>query len=342
MPVGTPIANWSGWIGLDRGGESYKLVRTNLTEGRAVKPIPLALAGLAALVAAGVALSQLKGADPRPVAAANAVAARDGRIYGLGTVEARLLSRLGFEAAGTLSDILVDQGDRVVKGQVLARLGLADQQARVAQAEAGLRQAQAALVQANARLDRARATRDQRASVNQRRQTLASRGTVSVEAAEDALASSVVAVADVAVAASDVEAAKGGIESAVAKLALERALLDKLTLTAPFDGLVIERARELGSAIAPGGTVLTIADPETVWVTAFVDESLAGRLAVGQVAEIALRSRPGQPVPGKVARIDLENDRVSEERRVQVAFDRPLAPFTLGEQAEVLISAKMP
>ncbi|MBF0324358.1 MAG: efflux RND transporter periplasmic adaptor subunit [Alphaproteobacteria bacterium] len=307
-----------------------------------MKPIFLVLGGLAAVVAGGVALSRMKGEGPQPVVAAHAAAPRDGRVYGLGTVEARLLSRLGFEAAGTLSEILVDQGDRVTKGQVLARLGLADQQARVSQAEAGVRQAQAALVQANARLDRARATRDQRASVNQRRQTLASRGTVSVEAAEDAQATSAVAVADVAVAASDVEAAKGGIESAVAKLALERALLDKLTLVAPFDALVIERARELGSAVAPGGTVLTIADPATIWVTAFIDEALAGRVEVGQVAEISLRSRPGQPLAGKVARIDLENDRVSEERRVQVAFDTPLAPFTLGEQAEVLISAKRP
>lgn len=305
-----------------------------------MKRVILVLAGLAVAGGAFVMLRPKDGTVADSVGRAQAGAAvRDGRVYGLGTVEAKLLSRLGFEVAGTLSEILVDQGDRVVRGQVLARLSLADQQARVAQAEAGVRQAQAALVQANARLDRARALRDQRANVNQRRQTLASRGTVSVEAAEDAQATSAVAVADVAVAISDVEAAKGGIESAVARLALERALLDKLTLTAPFDGVVIERARELGSAVAPGGVVLTVADPATVWVSAFVDETLAGRLATGQAAEISLRSRPGHPFTGKVVRIDLENDRVSEERRVQVAFDTPLSPFTLGEQAEVLIDA---
>ncbi len=263
----------------------------------------------------------------------------DGRVYGLGTVEARVLSRLGFELTGTIWALDVDQGDPVRRGQVLARLNPGDQLARVAQAEAGVKQAQAALGQALARLERAKALRGQRISINQRRQTLVSRGTVSVEAAEDAQAGSAVAGADVAVAAADVDAARGGIDAAQARLALERAILDKSVLTAPYDGMVIERSRELGSAVAPGTIVLSLADPATIWVTAYVDESLAGRLAVGQAADITLRSQPGRSFPGRVARIDLENDRVSEERRVQVAFQSIPSPFTLGEQAEVLVAA---
>lgn len=297
--------------------------------------IPIAI-GLLLLIGGGVVLTKGSSAPTAPVTLSRPT--DDGRVYGLGTVEARTLSRLGFELNGTLSQIASDQGDRVQRGQALASLDVRDQLARVAQAEAGVKQAQATLSLALARLDRAKALRDQRRSVNQRRQTLASNGTVSAEAAEDAQAGSTVAIADVAVAMADVEAARGGIDAAQAKRALEQAILDKSTLTAPYDGVIIERSRELGSAISPGMTVLILADPSTIWVTAYVDESLAGRLKPGQPAEIRLRSQPEQHFAGRIARLDLENDRVSEERRVQVAFDHPLSPFTLGEQAEILIT----
>lgn len=297
------------------------------------KVVLIAAAVLA--VAAGSAVA-MRG-ESRQAAAPAALRSDDGRVYGLGSVEARVLSRLGFELAGTLAEIVVDQGERVGRGRPLASLDTRQQQARVGQAEAGVRQAQAVLVQAQSRLDRARTLRGQRDSVNQRRQSLASRGTVSVEVAEDAQAGSATAAADVVVAASDVEAARANLDAARALLQLEQAVLAKATLLAPYDAVVVERSLELGTAVAPGAVALVVADPASVWVRAFVDESLAGRLAVGQRADIALRSQPGRTFPGRVVRIDIENDRVSEERRVHVAFDAIPEPFHLGEQAEILV-----
>ena len=60
------------------------------------------------------------------------------RIYGLGTVEARVLSRVGFEVGAALTTLSADAGDRVVQGQVLAALHPAEQEARVARARAVL------------------------------------------------------------------------------------------------------------------------------------------------------------------------------------------------------------
>jgi HlyD family secretion protein len=73
-------------------------------------------------------------------------------------------------------------------------------------------------------------------------------------------------------------------------------------------------------------------------VLAFIDESKAGEIKVGELAEIVLRSRAGQRVTGRVARIEPESDRVNEERRVEIAFDAIPANFNLGEQAEVYIT----
>jgi len=244
-------------------------------------------------------------------------------IYGIGTVEARVQSAIGFEVSGTVVELTADQGDRVVKGQVLARLADGEQRAVVAQAEA-------ALAQARARLERARAVREQKQSVDSRRQALERKGTVSIEAAEDARAGADIAAADVAVALADIEASRALLER-------ERQKLAKFTLTAPFDGVVVKRDRELGAAVVAGVAVFTVVDPATVWVRAYVDEARAGGLAVGRTARVVLRSSPGRDFPGRVARIDIEADRVSEERIVHVAFDAIPQPFHLGEQAEMVV-----
>ncbi|MCA1906906.1 MAG: efflux RND transporter periplasmic adaptor subunit, partial [Magnetospirillum sp.] len=191
-------------------------------------------------------------------------------------------------------------------------------------------QAEAALAQARARLERARAVREQKQSVDSRRQALERKGTVSVEAAEDARAGADIAAADVAVALADIEASRALLER-------ERQKLAKSTLLAPYDGVVVKRDRELGAAVVAGGTVFTVVDPATVWVRAYVDEARAGKLAPGQAARIVLRSLPGRDFPGRVARVDIEADRVSEERVVHVAFDVIPQPFHLGEQAEVVV-----
>ncbi|MEO5336406.1 MAG: efflux RND transporter periplasmic adaptor subunit [Magnetospirillum sp. WYHS-4] len=259
-------------------------------------------------------------------------------VYGLGTVEARILSKLGFEVTGTLIELAADHGQSVKAGQLLARLDDREQRAKLAQAEAQFRQGQAGLAQAQARLDRARATLGQKRNVNQRRQSLVRDGAVSKEAAEDANSAADVAVADVAVSAADLEVARGALEAARAQMQREEALLAKYILAAPYDGLVVERSKELGAAVAPGTSVFTVIDPATVWARAYVDEALAGSLAEGQGAEIRLRSLPGQVFAGRVARIDIESDRIAEERRVHAAFDTIPARFHLGEQAEVLVA----
>lgn len=256
-------------------------------------------------------------------AQALAAAPDAGGIYGIGTVEARIQSAIGFEVEGTLVDLTADQGERVAKGQVLAHLADDEQRAVVAQAEA-------TLIQARAKLERARAVLEQKKGVDQRRRTLERKGTVSIEAAEDARAAADVAAADVSVAIADIEASR-------ALLDRERQRLAKFILTAPYDGVVVRRDRELGAAVGTGVPVFTVIDPATVWVRAYVDEARAGRLAPGQTARIVLRSRPGHDFAGRVVRIDIEADRVSEERIVHIAFDDIPQPFHLGEQAEVVV-----
>jgi HlyD family secretion protein len=85
--------------------------------------------------------------------------------------------------------------------------------------------------------------------------------------------------------------------------------------------------------------IFLLANPETVWVKANVDESQLKGVVPGQSATITLRSAPGEKFPGRVARLAWESDRVTEELEVDVAFTPALQNFRLGEQAEVLIAA---
>jgi HlyD family secretion protein len=276
----------------------------------------------------------------RPVEAQVGVLQRDVavEVFGLGTVEARVTSKIGFKVSGVLIDLRADVGDRVAKGAVLARLDDREQSARVGRAKAATEQAEANLQKATASVQKAQANFANAKAINERRQKLVQSATTSVETAETAKTTQDAALADVNLAASDIAVARAAIGDAKAQLQQESATLDFHTLAAPYAAMVTARLKELGSALGAGEPVFTLIDPNSVWVLAFIDESKAGEIAVGEPAEIVLRSRPNQRFRGQVARIEPESDRVNEERRVAIAFDQLPADFYLGEQAEVYIT----
>lgn len=260
------------------------------------------------------------------------------RVFGLGTVEARVVSQIGFEVGAALTELAVDHGDLVNRGDVLARLHASEQDAKVAQAEAGVLRAEASVGRAEANVDRARAVLAQRREVNLRQQTLVGRNIVSEQAAEEAKRDEDVAAAELTVAVSDVDVARAELADARAALAYERTLLDHHVLTAPFDAVIVERHREAGSVIKAGDTIYTLMAPETVWVLAYVDEARAGAIEEGQEAEVRLRSLPNATFKARISRIGIESDRVNEERRVWVTCERCPPRVYLGEQAEVRIT----
>ncbi len=131
-----------------------------------------------------------------------------------------------------------------------------------------------------------------------------------------------------------VAAARAQVREAQAAVAVAQAQVADTAVVSPFTGYVVSRELEPGSTVNPGTPIFKIADPETAWVTVYVDERDTGGLAVGDPAEITLRSQPGRRVPGRVARIQRESDRVTEQLAVDIALEtRPLR-LTLGEQAE--------
>lgn len=259
------------------------------------------------------------------------------RIYGLGTVEARILSRVGFEVGAALTRLSADAGDSVAKGQELAILHSAEQEARVARAGAAVTANEANLAKADAAVVRARAVLAQREAANRRQQGLALRDFASVQRAEEAQRDEDVARADLAVAEADVAVIRAQGLDAAAALRQEEALLAHHRLVAPYDALIVARHAEPGTVVKAGDAIFTLIDPATVWIQAYVDEERAGQLALGQPGTIRLRSQPAAEFHGTVARIGIESDRVNEERRVWLTCADCPAEMFLGEQAEVRI-----
>jgi membrane fusion protein YbhG len=113
-------------------------------------------------------------------------------------------------------------------------------------------------------------------------------------------------------------------ESALAAL---RAQLAKLTLTAPADGVVLTRMSEPGEVAVPGATLLTIGRLDALSLTIYVPENRYGQIQLGQSAQFAVDSFPGQPFGATVTRI--ANQAAFTPRNVQTAEGRATTVYAV-------------
>ena len=109
-------------------------------------------------------------------------------------------------------------------------------------------------------------------------------------------------------------------------------------LLAPAAAVVISRDAEPGSTVVAGQPVLRLANPASLWVKLRVDQSRSAGLQTGLPAQIVLRSDARQTLAGRVQRVELQADAVTEERIAQVAFDQIPATLSMGEMAEVTLT----
>ncbi len=147
------------------------------------------------------------------------------RLYGLGTVEARVLSRVGFEVGAALVSVSVDAGAAVTAGQELAALHPAEQEARVARARAAVAASAAGQAKAEAAVARAEAVLVQRRAANTRQKELARQDVASNQRAEEAQRDEEVARAELELAKADLGVIRAQGADAAAALRLEETLL---------------------------------------------------------------------------------------------------------------------
>ncbi|MEP7259558.1 MAG: efflux RND transporter periplasmic adaptor subunit [Usitatibacter sp.] len=259
-------------------------------------------------------------------------------LFGIGTVEARRAYLIGPTASGRVLRVVVDVGDTVKAGQLLAEMDPVDIDERVAALDATIARAGSAAAAADAQRKDAVA-RKELAAINARRYAdLAAKNFISAGALDARLQEQTSANAVVSAADANLAAAKQDMQRLAAERAGLRRQRDNVRLLAPADGVVISRDAEPGSTVVAGQAVVKLVDPTSLWIKVRFDQGKSAGLAAGLRADIALRSNPAQPLPGKVARVEAVSDSVTEERVAQVSFDQLPAGMSIGELAEVTVA----
>jgi HlyD family secretion protein len=258
-------------------------------------------------------------------------------MVGIGTVEAQHAYSVGPIQAGRLLRVLVDHGDRVRVGQLLAELDPVDLGQRAEAASNAAARARQSAQAAQAQVAEAESRAQMALANSERYQALYRQNFVAKEMADSRQHEAAAAEAALAAARANATAARREIGRAEAELQAISEQRSSLKLLSPVDGVITAREAEPGSTVVAGQAVLRLVDPARLWVRTRVDQARAQGVQLGQAAEIVLRSTPGVALPGKVMRIDLQSDAVTEERIVNVVFDSAPVQLYLGELAEVTI-----
>jgi len=256
---------------------------------------------------------------------------------GTGSVESRKHVDVGFELTGRVVEVLVDQGDTVVKGQRLASIDDRTFRAEVALAELEIKLTESTLRRLTTDIARAEAILAGAEIALKRVQPLVERGAVAEGELDVADERYKVASAELSRAEAAQFEGQATIEAARSRLERARTELERTVVESPVDGIVLHREREVGDVAVPGAAVLRIASTDTVWASVWVDETYLDALALAQPVRIALRSSPDRSLPGKVARIGREVDRETRELLVDVSFDELPTKLAFGQRVDLWI-----
>ncbi len=101
--------------------------------------------------------------------------------------------------------------------------------------------------------------------------------------------------------------------------------------------MVSAREAEPGSTVVAGQAVLRLIDPASLWARVRLDQGRSAGLVPGLPARLVLRSRPQEPVPARVARVEWLSDSVTEERIAQLSLDQLPPGLSVGEMVEARI-----
>ncbi len=264
------------------------------------------------------------------------------------------------KASGIVQKLLVDYGDRVQKGQILAELDKEQILAQVNQQKASLQAAEAAARAADADLQHAKVDAEgpdipMLKRAYERAQKMAKDGVVSDSTLDDAQKNYEMAVNKQELGRANVVSATSKLKQAEAQVAQASAQLDEKqkeflnsTIVSPIDGVVLSRDVEVGSAVSSilvlgssATLVMTLGDIREVYVKGKVDESDIGKVYLGQPARIKVESYKDKTFSGKVTKISpmgVEKDNVTTfEVRVSIDNSSGELKSQMTANAEVLL-----
>ncbi|MBM3852759.1 MAG: HlyD family efflux transporter periplasmic adaptor subunit [Verrucomicrobia bacterium] len=297
--------------------------------------------------------------------------ARPGELLLSGNIEVAD-AQLGFKLPGRLAERLVAEGERVERGQLVARLDDAEQHAEVALRRAELAAVEAALAELEAgsrpqeiaavvaALQSAEAERERVRLEFARSREL--RGREAIAEREFEAVQSQLKVAEARVSevterlklvregprVETIRQARARAEQARAALALAEIRLGNTKLPSPLAGVVLSHHVEPGEHVAIGTPVVTVAETARVWVRAYVNQTDLGRIRLGQKVGVRIDTFPERTYDGAISFVSSEaeftpktvqtpRERVKLVFRIKVDVANPQGELKPGMPADVVV-----
>lgn len=294
----------------ERDGETASSFGTRWISG-AILTVLAVLAATTVLLTHGkaVAVELTTAAAPSSGVGATAI------LQATGYVTARREATASAQITGTLTEVLIEEGQHVQAGQVLARLDDTSQRASLEQAKAQVNAAQALLEQYQAQLEQARSDlkRDE--------------GLVGEAVSQQALET---ARTQVRTDSAQLESQRRQVELARASLKGAEVQLGYTVVKAPFSGVITAKAAQPGEIVSPmsagGGFtrtgVGTIVDMDSLEIDVDVNEAYLHRVEAGQSAQAVLDAYPDWNIPAHVIAIVPTADRSKATVKVRIAIDQ--------------------
>ena len=280
---------------------------------------------------------------------------------------------VGFKIAGHVAQRMVDEGESVKKGQLIASLETTDLELDVANAKAQVLAAKATLLQltngsrpqdvsaAQAAARSAEADKQNAVAEYQRMQQLFADSAVSAQdrdrsrtAYKMASAREDQAVQQLSIVVEgprqeEIELATAKVEQAQQQLELTKTKLAYAQIAAPIDGFVLSKNIEAGEYVSPGTPVVTIGELNQVWLKAYISESDLGRVKLGQKVSVTTDTYPNKNYYGYISFIASEaeftpkNIQTSEERvklvyRIKIMIENAAHELKPGMPADAVIN----
>ena len=244
---------------------------------------------------------------------------------------------------GRIAEVLVDEGDNVQVGQVVARMDTSSLSAQVREAEAQVQRARQGQITAKALIAQRRSETLLAERDLERARALYVNANMSAKDYDRARSTMDTAKASTTQAEAQSAEAEAAIAASLAQKERIQVDLKDSVLTAPRSGRVQFRLAEPGEVLASGGKVLTLIDPTDVYMTIFLPAAEAGKVALGAEARIVLDAAPGLVIPAAVSfvadkaqftpkEVETRTEREKLMFRIKVKIDPELVK---GHEAQV-------
>ncbi|KUL92703.1 hemolysin secretion protein D [Bosea sp. WAO] len=240
--------------------------------------------------------------------------------------------------AGRLSQVLVNEGDDVTAGQVVAKISSPEYEAQLRGAQSQVLKAKQGLAEANALIVQRKSEITLTQAELERGQQLVDKGYLTRQTFDQRVAKADTAKAALVAAEAQRDQAEFAIKSAEAEVDRIEAVLVDMTLVAPRSGRVQYQLARAGEVVGAGSRILTLLDLSDVYMTIYLPAAQAGLLALGDEARITVDPLPNYVIPANVSFVAA--DAQFTPKSVETADEREKLMFRVKLQIDPRVLKK--